>query len=112
MQFLLPRQFLRDLKKLEKHYPAVRRDIFDALKDFAPESAIGIGMGVYKVRIASRDQGKGKSGGFRSYLYLKKSRDILVPLCIYSKSERESISEAEMIMLLRNAQREFLEMMG
>ena len=39
---------------------------------------------------------KGKSGGFRSYLFLYLKKDILVPLCIYPKSETESITENEL----------------
>ena len=39
---------------------------------------------------------KGKSGGFRSYLLLYKLKDLLVPLTIYAKNQKETVSEEEL----------------
>ncbi len=107
MFFLLPKSFLRDLKRFEKKFPLVRSDVFTALQQFDWRREISLGKGVYKIRIPSSDMKKGKSGSFRAYVYLKKTKDILVPLCLYLKSERESISQGEMITLLQAAQMEF-----
>jgi len=105
--FLLPTSFLRDVKRFEKKFESVREDVFRILNQFDERYEISLGKGVYKLRIPSSDMKKGKSGSFRAYVYLKKSKDILVPLCLYLKSQRESISQEEMIFLLKTAQVEF-----
>jgi hypothetical protein len=38
----------------------------------------------------------GKAGGFRSYIYLYQRKSLLVPLCVYAKSQTESITENEL----------------
>lgn len=109
MKYLLARSFLQDIKRLKKKYPSVEQDVYDALNDFSPDHEISLGKGLFKIRVASRDLRKGKSGGFRAHLYLKKTQDILVPLSLHAKSERGSLSEAEIISLLRAAQMEFFQ---
>lgn len=48
------------------------------------------------MRIKSSDMNKGKSGGFRAYIYLYFKKDLLVPLCMYVKADQESITENEL----------------
>ncbi|MBI4235524.1 hypothetical protein HY604_04460 [Candidatus Peregrinibacteria bacterium] len=66
------------------------------IEAFDPQNEIAIGRSIYKIRIPSTDMQKGKSGGFRSCIYLYLKKTMLVPLCIYPKSETESITENEL----------------
>lgn len=50
--------------------------------------------GVYKIRIEA--QGKGKSGGYRMYIFIMEIEGILSPICIYSKNEKENLTFQEM----------------
>ncbi len=88
--------FKKQLKKLKRKYPHVKEDLLDVIESFDAKNEIHIGKSIYKIRISSRDMQKGKSGGFRSYIYIYVRRNTLLPLCIYPKSETESITENEL----------------
>lgn len=64
-----------------------------------------MGGGVRKVRMSIKSKGKGESGGARvitfNYLLDDENRDITL-MTVYDKSERETISDKEIIEL-RNA---------
>ena len=96
MKIFFSKYFKNQLKKLKKKFPSIKDDVLKKLKGINPSKEIHIGRSIYKVRIKSSDQNKGKSGGFRSYIYIYQGKDLLVPLCIYHKSERVSITENEL----------------
>jgi mRNA-degrading endonuclease RelE of RelBE toxin-antitoxin system len=96
MQILFSEHFKRQLKKLKKKYPNVKEDLLYTLDLFDPVNDVSIGRSIFKIRIPSSDMKKGKSGGFRSYLYLYMKKDLLLPLCIYPKSKTDSITENEL----------------
>ncbi len=88
--------FKKQLKRLSKKFPHVKEDLINHLNVLDLENEIAIGNSVYKIRIKSVDLNKGKSGGFRSYLYFFVRKTLIVPLVIYSKSEKENLSEREL----------------
>lgn len=96
MKILFTEYFKNQLKKSKKKYPHAKEDLLEELDSLNLKNELSIGRSVYKIRIKSSDMQKGKSGGFRAYVYFYAKRDLLVPLCIYAKSERESISENEL----------------
>lgn len=73
------------------------------------ENEIYIGKAIYKIRVKSTDNNKGKSGGLRSYIYLYRKKDLLVPLCIYPKSAKENITENELKVYVDLAIQELAE---
>lgn len=96
MKTFVSESFKKQIKRLRKKYPHVVDDLLQIIETFDPNNSIVIGNGIFKIRIASRDMKKGKSGGFRAYVYVYYKKNLLVPLCIYPKSETESISENEL----------------
>lgn len=52
-----------------------------------------LGQGAYKVRIAVKSKGKGKSGGLRVVTYLITEEQEIYLLTIYDKSETESVDD-------------------
>lgn len=50
--------------------------------------------GCYKVHMAIRSKGKGKSGGARAITYVRVVNRVVVLLIIYDKSEKENITDA------------------
>lgn len=88
--------FKHNLKQLKKKYPQIKDDLLKRLNVFQIQNETSIGRSIYKIRISSSDLKKGKSGGFRAYIYVYVKKDLLVPLCIYPKSETESISQTEL----------------
>ncbi|MCF7830555.1 type II toxin-antitoxin system RelE/ParE family toxin [Candidatus Gracilibacteria bacterium] len=96
MKIFFTNIFKKQLKKLKKKFPNVKNDLLDKFKILDLDNEVHIGKGIYKVRIKSSDYPKGKSGGFRSYFYLYKKKNLIVPLCIYHKSQKETITEREL----------------
>lgn len=95
-QVFFSEYFTKQLRQLKKKYTNVKVDLLKRFGNLNIENEISIGHSIYKIRIASRDMKKGKSGGFRAYIYLYVKKDLLVPLCIYAKSEKEAITEDEL----------------
>ena len=112
MQIFFSSHFKGQLKSCKKKYPKICGDLLSELRIFQVEKSISIGKSIYKIRIASSDMNKGKSGGFRSYVYFYVRKDLLVPLCIYAKSEQESISLCELQIHFENIVPELLILLG
>lgn len=87
----------------------MKDDLLNMIDSFNPKNEISIGQSIYKIRIPSSDMQKGKSGGFRSYLYMYIKKNLLLPLCIYPKSETESITESELKYHFDQAMGEILQ---
>jgi hypothetical protein len=96
MKIFFAEHFRSQIKRLKKKYPHTKEDLLNALEKLNLENEIHIGQSVYKIRIKSRDMNKGKSAGFRSYIYCYHSKNLLVPLCIYAKPDTASLSETEL----------------
>lgn len=96
MKVFFSNYFKTQLKRLKKKYPGIAEDLLHELDVFSVETCVSIGRSIYKLRIKSSDMQRGKSGGFRSYVYLYLRKGLLVPLCIYPKSETESITTSEL----------------
>ena len=96
MKFYITKHFIINSTKLAKKFPNLKNDLISALNNFKNINANSIGRSIYKIRIRSSDLNKGKSGGLRCYIYLMTKNDTLVPLCIYFKSEQDSISPSEL----------------
>lgn len=101
----------RAIKKLAKNYPHVETDTQAALAQFigpnpipvpCPPKAsqlVGVGREVLKIRIASSDQNKGKSGGFR-LLLANSGSDAWRPVVVYAKAHTEDMSRQRVLELL------------
>ena len=104
--FRTTRDFDRDIKRLKKRFRRIEEDLGDLVAemrnnhirgDFLP----GYGLPIYKVRAANRSAGRGKRGGFRIVYYLQ-SRDFIIFLHIYSKSDQEDARKSEIWRRLGN----------
>ncbi|MBI2464206.1 hypothetical protein HYV57_04580 [Candidatus Peregrinibacteria bacterium] len=96
MKIFFTEHFKRQLKKLKKKYFHVKEDFLKEMDFFDINRSISIGRSIYKIRIRSNDISKGKSGGFRCYLYLYMKKNVLVPLCIYAKSDIDTLTDNEL----------------
>ena len=64
-----------------------------------------LGSGVRKIRMAVKSKGKGKSGGMRVITFnviVDQTDTEITLLTVYDKSEKESISDKEIKMLLES----------
>jgi len=50
---------------------------------------------VFKYRVPCSDQGRGTRGGFRLIAYYHQPTNVLYPISLYPKSERDDIEDSE-----------------
>jgi len=97
--------FKKNIKHLGKRYPSIVDDYAHLLEELEANPNLGtdLGGGLRKIRMAIASKGRGKSGGARvitfSVIISVEETEINL-LTIYDKSERESISRAEIEQLL------------
>lgn len=94
--------FDRNVKRLAKKYPSIRADVASLIDELAerPDTGSPLGKDCYKVRMAIRSKGKGRSGGARVISCVKVVRKTVILLSIYDKSEMETMSDNELQWLL------------
>lgn len=95
--------FDKQLKRLARKYPSLKSD-FSALLDSLqtePEQGTAIGKSCYKIRLAVKSKGRGKSGGSRVITNIVIAETTVYLLAIYDKSDKETLSDKELDDLLR-----------
>ena len=68
--------------------------------DKDPKIGTHLGNDCYKIRIANSSIPTGKSGGFRVITFVKIEQEKIILLTIYSKTEKENISDDELKSIL------------
>ncbi len=109
VKIIATQDFARRLKKLIKKYKSLKGEIAilqQSLHD-NPTQGTSLGDNAYKVRVAVKSKGKGKSGGLRVISYLEmavvvEKEDRLFLLTIYDKSDTETISKEEIRQMINN----------
>ena len=101
---IIPTKFFeRDFAKLYKKYKSIIQDI-EKLKDILqkkPRSGKSLGNSCYKIRLKNSDINRGKSAGYRVITYVIKD-DYIYLLSIYSKGEKDTISDKEIIDIIKD----------
>lgn len=94
--------FQRESKALAKKYRSLREDllVLHAELQENPKAGIPIGHSCYKIRLAIKSKGRGKSTGARVITNYYVSRETVYLISIYDKSEKANISEKELRELL------------
>ncbi|TCD04380.1 hypothetical protein EZ449_17220 [Pedobacter frigidisoli] len=94
--------FEKQTKRLFKKYASLKKELLELVKNIRIDPEIGtpIGKNCYKIRIAIASKGKGKSGGARIITNFVISDSTVYLLSIYDKSEKDNISDRELIELL------------
>ncbi|NUQ25827.1 MAG: hypothetical protein HUU34_17905 [Saprospiraceae bacterium] len=107
-------EFKRDAKKLLKKYVSLKNELAQLQTDLQANPRMGtlIQENTYKIRLAVKSKGKGKSGGMRIITHVVEL-EILVTesiieheitvflLTIYDKPELENISDSELTHLIK-----------
>ncbi|WP_310392145.1 hypothetical protein [Hymenobacter sp.] len=102
--------FLLAAKKLLKKYPSLKADLASLeLQLLAkPDSGTPLGQNAYKIRLAIRSKGRGKSGGARIITHLEtvfvtdEATQLVSLLYIYDKADTANISQRELEDLIKN----------
>lgn len=103
--------FRREAKRLIKKYASLKDELFELEKELSqnPRFGTSLGKNIYKIRVAVKSKGKGKSGGLRVITRLIEIQmrvtevslqtDIYL-LSIYDKSEQSAISDKKLKELI------------
>jgi mRNA-degrading endonuclease RelE of RelBE toxin-antitoxin system len=98
--------FSKQLKKLAKKYPSIKNDYVNLLDSLKEDPQIGspLGNNCYKIRMKITSKQQGKSGGARVITYVLINESKITLLDIYDKSEKDSITEKELSVLIKKAE--------
>lgn len=88
-------KFKREAKRLIKKFPSLKQELADLSAILAkdPETGTPLGNDTYKIRLAIKSKGKGKSGGARVITYVVTDNREVYLLTIYDKSEFDSVDD-------------------
>jgi len=88
-------RFKKEAKRLIKKYPSLKSELTELNETLSgnPEIGTSLGNNTFKVRIAIKSKGKGKSGGARVITYLFTEEKEIYLLTIFDKSEFGSIED-------------------
>lgn len=94
--------FNKEAKRLIKKYPSLKYELADLGSELEnnPFQGDSLGNHIYKIRMGVESKGKGKSGGARIISHVKVVKQIIYLFSIYSKGEKDSITNSEIKELL------------
>jgi len=98
--------FIKKAKVYKKKYLSLVEDLYELEEKLLenPQQGTDLGAGLYKIRLAVKSKGKGKSGGFRIITYLVLTTPdgtIINMLTLYDKSEESSIDKKELQKIIK-----------
>lgn len=94
---------LKRLKKKFRTLEAEMRELTDMLEQ-TPATGESLDSGLYKIRLASKSKGKGKSGGFRIITYLLAENETGVNIyliALYDKSEESRVKKDVLLRIMK-----------
>ena len=111
------RQSEKNAKPLIKKYHSLKGELQELQKNLQSDPRMGVRIkeDVYKIRLAVKSKGKGKSGGLRIITFIEtviqkltNKTTIVYLLSIYDKSDTENISDSEIKDLISDIDNEEL----
>lgn len=99
--------FEKKAKKFLKKFKSLGTELRDLEQRLIENPYLGthLGADLYKIRLASKSKGKGKSGGFRVITYLieeNENENEVYLITIYDKSEEATIKTQKLIKLVND----------
>ena len=88
-------KFKREAKRLIKKFPSLKQELahLNTTLEKDPETGTSLGNDTYKIRIAIKSKGKGKSGGARVITYVVTANKEVYLLTIYDKSDFVNVDD-------------------
>lgn len=105
-EVFLTHTFQKSLKILKKKYHHIKDDIIGVIRELESDATVGDPVPgwnreIWKIRAASSDIKKGKSGAFRIIYFLKENDNKVYLLTVYFKGDKEDISPVDIENLLK-----------
>jgi mRNA-degrading endonuclease RelE of RelBE toxin-antitoxin system len=88
-------KFKKEYKRLAKKFPSLKKELLElnGILQENPTYGIPLGNNTYKIRVAIKSKGKGKSGGSRVITYVVSENEEVYLLTIFDKSEFDTIDD-------------------
>jgi len=98
-------QFDHKYKRYSKKFLSLDKEMEELVSILETDAKTGVNLGgnIYKIRLASKSKGKGKSGGFRIITYYAEHKAKISEvylITIYDKSEEANIPKDVLIKLV------------
>jgi len=101
--------FQKEIKRLSRKYPSLKSDLLSLRDNLFQDPRIGtpLGNNTFKIRLAIKSKGKGKSGGARiislveTEIIAKIENTTVNLLTIYDKSEVHTVSLEKILALVK-----------
>ena len=102
MKILFSDNFLKEAETLSKKYKLLKSDLQQAIHEIEASKDLGVSLGLnlFKKRVKNSSIPTGKSGGFRVIIFAQ-IEDKIILISIFSKTEKESLSDAELSAILQ-----------
>ena len=99
--------FKKEAKRLIKKYHSLINELDKLINNLSidPIQGIPIGNNIYKIRLSIASKRTGKSGGARVIALVEITDTVVVLLSIYSKGEKDDISDKELKALICNLEK-------
>jgi mRNA-degrading endonuclease RelE of RelBE toxin-antitoxin system len=97
-------KFKKEAKRLIKKYPSLKKELAELNITLQSNPAVGMSLGnnTYKIRVAIKSKGAGKSGGARVITYLITENKEVYLLTIYDKAEFETVDDKTLRRIIQN----------
>ena len=97
-------KFKKEAKRLIKKYPSLKNELAELNEILISNPTLGIPLGynAYKIRIAIKSKGTGKSGGARIITYVVTENQEVYLLTIYDKGELDSIDDNTLRAIIKS----------
>lgn len=97
--------FKKHARRIAKRHHSFKSDISSLIDSLEKEPVQGepLGKNCYKIRMAIASKGKGKRSGSRVISCVKIAEQNVYLLSVYDKSQKDSISDKELDILLEMA---------
>ena len=88
-------KFKKEAKRLVKKYPSLKKKLSElsSLLQATPTAGTSLGNNTFKIRIAIKSKGTGKSGGARVITYVVIENKDVYLLTIYDKADLDSVDD-------------------
>lgn len=99
-------KFKKEAKRLIKKYPSLRQELYQMSVSLSANPLLGTSLGnnTFKIRIAIKSKGAGKSGGARVITYVITEQKEIYLLTIYDKAEFDTIDDKTLKKIIRDIQ--------
>jgi mRNA-degrading endonuclease RelE of RelBE toxin-antitoxin system len=86
-------RFDKEVKPLLKRYVSLKNELLQLEQELIahPRQGVALGQSIYKIRVAIKSKGKGKSGGARVITYVVTNENEIYLLSIYDKSDIDAV---------------------